>query len=239
MPHARITSKQLARFSDPFEMPAYGIRDAALYLQLPPATLASWVMGRPYKTNAGEQFFPPVIALPDESIRLLSFYNLAEAHVLAAFRRHHKIDLQHIRSALDFVSARFGHKRPLIEQKFETDGVKLFIEHLGNVIDASAGGQFVMHTVKAYFKRLDWANETVVRFWPFTRSEIDDSPRRVFIDPRTSFGRPSLIKCNVPTAEIAARFKAGETVESLADDFGCDAFDINEALRCEIGRLAA
>jgi uncharacterized protein (DUF433 family) len=236
---SRITSKQLARFFDPHEMPAYGIREAALYLQLPPATLASWVKGRTYDTSAGEQFFAPVIALPDESIRLLSFYNLAEAHVLAAFRRHHKIDLKSIRTALDFVSARFGHKRPLIEQQFETDGVNLFIEHLGNVLDASSGGQIVMHTVKEYFKRLDWANDTVVRFWPFTRSDIDGSPRRVFIDPRISFGRPSLIRCNVPTAEIAARFKAGETVESLADDFGCDPFDINEALRCEIGRLAA
>jgi uncharacterized protein (DUF433 family) len=239
MARAKITPKQIAEITDPREMPVYGIREAAGYLQIPTATLASWVMGRKYETNAGQQIFEPVIIRPDASVRLLSFYNLAEAHVLSAFRRDHGIDLQNIRSALDFVSQQFGHRRPLIEQRFETDGVDLFIEHFGRIVDASARGQFVMTTIKAYFKRLDWADNRVARFWPFTRSDIAESPRRVFIDPRISFGRPSLINCNVPTIEIAGRYKAGDSIQLLADDYGCDPRDIEEGLRCEIGNQLA
>jgi uncharacterized protein (DUF433 family) len=221
-------------------MPAYGTREAEHYLHIPHATLKSWVLGRDYKTSAGTQRFQPVIALPDQTLPLLSFYNLAEAHVLSVFRKEYGINLLNIRRAMDFVSARFGHVHPLIDQDFATDGATLFIQHLGKTLDASTGGEIVLNFY-AYLKRLDRVNHAVTRLWLFTRSIVtDDSPRSVFIDPRISFGRPSLIKCNVPTAEIAERFTAGETVDTLAADYGCEAFDIIEGLRCELAtRLAA
>jgi len=240
MSRAKITAKHLAAITDPREMPAYGIREAARYLRLPPATLKSWVCGRWYNTISGRQWFEPVIELPDKSLQLLSFYNLAEAHVLSAFRKDFGIELQNIRDALAFVSDRIGHKRPLIEQQFETDGVALFVKHLGHIVDASAGGQIMMNGIQAYFKRLDRVDHVVTRFWPFTREAIEESPRSVFIDPCISFGRPSLVKCNVPIEEIAGRFKAGDSIQSLADDYGCDPRDIEEGVRCELGiQLAA
>src|SRR5580693_3557231 len=131
MRKARITAKQIGQFTDPREMPAYGIREAAHYLRIPYTTLKSWTLGRPYETKAGPQRFEPVIALPDQTLPLLSFYNLAEAHVLSAFRKEHGIELQNIRSAMEFVSGRFGHVHPLIDQEFATDGARLFIKHLG------------------------------------------------------------------------------------------------------------
>jgi uncharacterized protein (DUF433 family) len=240
MRRARITAKQLHEFNDPREMPAYGIREAAHYLQIPAATLKSWVLGRSYETKRfGTQRFEPVLLLPDVSLPLLSFYNLAEAHVLSVFRKDYGIELQNIRTAMDFVASRFGHVHPLIDQEFATDGVTLFIEHLGKTLDASAGGQIVLNFY-TYLKRLDRVNDVVARLWPFTRSTTDEeSPRSVFIDPRISFGRPSLIKCNVPTVEIAARYKAGDSIQLLAEDYGCDQLDIEEGLRCEIGKKLA
>jgi uncharacterized protein (DUF433 family) len=240
MRQPRITADELQRFRDPREMPVYGTREAANYLRIPHTTLKSWVLGRDYKTSAGMQRFQPVIALPDPSLPLLSFYNLAEAHVLSVFRKDYGIHLLNIRKAMDFVSDRFGHHHPLIDQEFATDGATLFIQHLGKTLDASAGGEIVLNFY-AYLNRLDRVNDVVTRFWPFTRSVVTaDSPRSVFIDPQISFGRPSLIRCNVPTAEIAERFTAGEAVDALAADYGCEAADINEGLRCELAtRLAA
>jgi uncharacterized protein (DUF433 family) len=234
MARAKVTAEQLKNITDPREMPAYGTREAAHYLQLPHATLKSWVFGRPYPTRTGQKFFRPVIARPDEKLPLLSFYNLAEAHVLSAFRREYRIELRQIRAALDFVTKEFNWKHPLIEQRFETDGAALFIEKLGVIYDASAQGQIVMESVRLHFKRLDWADNAVVRLWPFTRSRIADSPRAVFIDPRVSFGRPSLARCNVPTAVIAERYKAGEFIDCLAADYGCSRLEIEEGLRCEL-----
>lgn len=234
MPRARVTAEQLLQIVDPSEMPAYGIRDAARYLQMPPATLKSWVLGRDYPTKTGTQHFEPIITLPEPKLPLLSFYNLAEAHVLNAFRKDYRIELRKIRAAIDYVTEQFGWQHPLLQQRFETNGVDLFIDRLGRVEDASGRGQIVMDYVRAYFRRLERVDSIVVRLWPFTRTMIAESPKTVFIDPRVSFGRPSLVGCNVPTAIIAERYKAGESIESLAQDYGCDHLEIEEGLRCEI-----
>ncbi len=148
--------------------------------------------------------------------------------------------MHRIRAALDYVSDRFGWQHPLIEQRFETDGAALFFERLGTIVDASARGQMVMETVRAHFERLDRVDDSVIRFWPFTRSGIEGSPKSVFIDPRVSFGRPSLASCNISTDVIAQRYKAGESVEELARDYECDRLEIEEGLRCELQyRIAA
>jgi uncharacterized protein (DUF433 family) len=231
--------ERLPDANDPRELPAYTIREAAHYLHLPVATLKSWVVGRYYPTRTGRKFFAPVIDLPDKKIGLLSFFNLVEAHVLSAFRRTHEIELRKIRSAMKYVRARFGCGHPLIDQRFETDGARLFIEKLGVLVDASAQGQIVMDTIRPYFKRLEFSGDTVVRLYPFTRRTIEDSPMSVFIDPRYSFGRPSLARSHVPTAVIADRYKAGDSVEDLAKDYGCEPLDIQEGLRCELALQTA
>jgi len=224
----------MARKTDPREVPAYTIRDAAHYLRLPVGTLRSWVKGRKYPTRDGIQSFAPVIQLADPSVPLLSFFNLAEAHVLCAFRRDFKIPFKRIRPALNYVSRQFGWEHPLIQQKFETDGVALFVQKLGKWVDASARGQIVADSVKEFFLRFDRSSDNaVIRLWPFTRSDIKAAPRSVFIDPRVSFGRPSLAGCQVPTSVIAERYKAGESIDELADDYGCQRLDIEEGLRCE------
>jgi uncharacterized protein (DUF433 family) len=61
----------------------------------------------------------------------------------------------------------------------------------------------------------------------------------VVIDPRVQFGRPCLTGTGIPTAELIQRFKAGEDLSSLADDFGRDVSDVVEAIRYETDLQAA
>lgn len=241
MPKLRFSSDNLTQVGDPREMPAYSISVAAHYLQLPAATLRSWVCGRTYRLKDGTaKRFKPLISLPDKRTALLSFLNLAEAHVLSALRREHEISMPYIRSALNYVSKRYGWKRPLIEQRFRTDGVGLFIEHYGRLIDVSAGGQQLMRQiVEAHLERLEWENLSVARLYPFTRPRDLHCPRSVVIDPQYSFGRPVLVKSHISTEVIFERYQAGESPEELADDYGCETLDINEAIRCESRREAA
>jgi uncharacterized protein (DUF433 family) len=219
---------------DPRDLPAYTVREAAHYLQLPVATLKSWVQGRTYPTRSGRKFFAPVLQLPASDPVRLSFFNLVEAHVLSAFRRDFRIDLKKIRSALRYVRAEFGWQHPLIEQRFETDGAALFVQRLGMLVDASARGQIVMNVIRPYFRRLEFDRDSVVRLYPFTRSTIEDSPRSVFIDPRFCFGRPALSRVHIPTAAIAERYKAGESIDELVEDYRCTREEIEEGLRCEL-----
>ncbi len=227
------------QYADAREMPAYGIPEAAHYLHLPVATLRSWVLGRMYQAAGERRRFASIIALPEKKSGLLSFLNLAEAHVLSAFRRKHNIPLFRIRSALRFVTQKYGWKRPLIEQEFRTDGATLFIENLGQLIDA-AGGQVVMRELlEAHLKRLEWSDRRLVRFYPFTRrvgdeEDIMSAPKSVVIDPRFAFGRPVLAKAKITTSVLAERFKAGESFQDLARDYGCETREIEEGIRCEL-----
>lgn len=222
-------------FADPRETPTYGIPEAAHYLRLPVATLRSWVLGRDYKTEDGVKRFAPLISIADPKQKLLSFFNLAEAHVLSALRRHHNVGMDKIRAALDFVAKRLRCTRPLTSRKFETDGVGIFINEFGKLIDASAHGQMAMREIlQQHLTRLEREGAEVVRLYPFTRPNMtSDDPRSIYIDPRISFGRLVLARIGIPTAALNERFAAGESVEHLAADYGCERDDVEEAIRCE------
>jgi uncharacterized protein (DUF433 family) len=79
----------------------------------------------------------------------------------------------------------------------------------------------------------------VARLYPFTRKRTPDEPKAIVIDPRISFGRPVLAGSGIPTAVIAERYKAGESVDELADDYGRKRLEIEEAIRCELDERAA
>ena len=54
------------------------------------------------------------------------------------------------------------------------------------------------------------------------------------MDPRVQFGRPCLLGTGVPTDVIAERYKAGESIESLVEDYGQAREHIEEAIRYEL-----
>lgn len=223
------------------EMPAYGINEAAHYLGIPKATLRSWVLGRPYPTGAGERFFRPIIELPDGEHRLLSFENLVEAHVLDAIRRVHGVTFGRVRKAVEYLKKQLGSRHPLAEQKFATDGVDLFVEAFGQLVNVSREGQLAIRDlIQAYLQRIE--RDPIgapVRLYPFTRERKPDEPKTIVIDPSISFGRPVLVGTGIATTIIAQRYKAGESVEELAEDYGRSRSEIEEAIRCELWLEAA
>jgi len=223
------------------EMPAYGINEAAHYLGIPNATLRSWVLGRPYPTGAGERFFRPIIELPDKEERLLSFQNLVEAHVLDAIRRVHGVTFGRVRKAVEYLKTKLASKHPLAEQKFATDGVDLFVEVFGQLVNVSREGQLAIRDlIQAYLQRIE--RDPIgapVRLYPFTRERKPDEPKIIVIDPSISFGRPVLVGTGIATTIIAQRYKAGESVEELAEDYGRSRSDIEEAIRSELWLVAA
>jgi len=226
---------------DPRELPAYGIFEAAHYLRIPLTTLRSWVLGQHYNTHAGRQFFKPIIVLPDHESHLLSFVNLVEAHILDAIRREHNISLQKVRRALDYVIRHFQSQHAVAEQQFETDGLDLFVQKYGQLINLSQAGQLAIRSLlEAHLRRIERDTSGLpVRLFPFTRKRQPDEPRVVVIDPYVSFGRPALVGTGIATAVIAERYKAGESIDELAGDYGRDRLEIEEAIRCELEVEAA
>lgn len=225
---------------EPRELPAYTISEAARYLRMPTATLRSWVVGRYYPTEAGRNFFKPVFLIADKKRLLLSFINLVEAHVLDAIRREHAVSLKSVRIALNYISQNFNLKHPLADQSFETDGINLFVQKYGQLINISQAGQLAIRSLlQAHLRRIEHEGGLPIRLYPFIRKRESDEPRKVVIDPRMSFGRPVLVGTGIATLIIAERYKAGESADELAQDYGCDRLDIEEAVRCELQVEAA
>jgi uncharacterized protein (DUF433 family) len=222
--------------------PAYPFVEGAHYLGLPVSTLRAWCLGQGYAYKGKRRSFKRIIELDGKSGEGLSFLNLVEAHVLAAIRRVHGVPLPKVRSALAFVSEKLGVERPLAHVQFQTDGVDLFVDQLGQLLNVSKSGQVeIAEFLRAHLKRIERDPSGVpIKLYPFTRKSIaGEPPAPVEIDPRVSFGRPVLRGKGVPTAVLADRFKGGDTLQDLAGDYGVSTEEIEEAIRCEFDRRAA
>lgn len=224
---------------NPRDLPVYAVPEAAHYLRLPAAALRNWAAGVRYKTAAGSRTAPPLIITPTKQPRLLSFLNLVEAHVLSAMRRHHGLAMWRVRRAIDAVGRELGSKHPLADERFMTDGVDLFVQRVGRLINITDDEQvMIREAIEMNLERVEWdaATKLASRFFPYVGTP--DDPKVVVIDPFVSFGRPVLLAAGVPTAELAERRIAGDSVEAIADDFGLTPAQVEEALRYEL-RVAA
>jgi uncharacterized protein (DUF433 family) len=74
---------------------------------------------------------------------------------------------------------------------------------------------------------------TPLRLYPFTRDPSREAPRVVVMDPEVRFGRPALVGNGIPTEILGERFRAGDSVAELAEDYDLPSGDIEEALRFE------
>jgi len=225
---------------DPRHVATYSPSEVARYLRVPASTLRAWVFGTRYQTKRGAKPFEPVIQRPKPKERLLSFTNLIELHVLNAIRKVHNVPLVQVRQGLNYIKDLYSMEHPLASQKLYTDGLDLFVEHLGKFVNASRHGQLAIpEIVQVYLQRIEWDEEGLAaRLYPFTRFNESSEPTWIVIDPSVSFGQPAVVDSGVPTAILAQRYAAGESIDELASDYECDRLKIEEAIRYELALAA-
>jgi uncharacterized protein (DUF433 family) len=218
------------RSLDPREVPRYPMGEVALFLHIPENTLRSWVSGRTYPRIAGEGFSAPLIETADASNNDLSFFNLIEAHILKSTRRRDEVPMKYIRAAIDYVNDAHPTKHPLITQEFETEGRFLFVRKLGELINASLGGQVGMEPIlKDYLSRIDRDTQKLpVTLYP----EIPGRPtsRAVAIKYGVSSGAPVVSGTGVLVSALSGRKQAGDTVQDLARDYDLPEDRVEDAL---------
>ena len=219
------------------ELPTYTISEAARYLVVPAATVRYWSIGR------GDRL--PLIEVPNRrSPTLISFLNLTELHVLSALRREHKVKMPGIRQAIEYLTrlaeTPIDRRHPLVSRVLETDGLDVFTEYYGTLINLNRSGQAVMREVIAdALKRIERDHGGIpIKLYPFTRHSITNAPATVLIDPALSGGRPVIAGTGLAIQIIAERYKLGESISDLAHDYERPGTEIEEAVRCEL-ELAA
>jgi len=226
-----------------YDEPAYRAAETAHMLALPPGTVKAWAFGQDYLLRDGSpKRFRALIAPADSKSRLLSFNNLCELHMLAAIRRHYRVSMLSVRDSMAFVRRQLKMERPLLSSEFQTNGVHLFIEHAGVMLNTSREGQASLsQAFERDLSRVERdARGTPIRLFPITRgtSAVTAQPLLVVVDPNLAFGRPVLATAGVTTAVIQDRFLAGDSPREMAEDYRVDEPEIWEAIRFE-HRLAA
>ncbi|MEZ4698030.1 MAG: DUF433 domain-containing protein [Rhodothermales bacterium] len=207
---------------DPRDLPLYSIAEAARYLKIASATLRSWVVGRSYPTTDGSARFEPLIKPPCPPDNQLSFNNLVEAHVLRALRTKHSVSIGSVRNAIDFSERKLGIERLLISGELQTSAGDLFVEKYGQLINLSKSGQLAIKKIlEAYLERIERDSRKLpLRLYPFISGDIrGGSPKTIVIDPRVSFGRPTISTKGISTAALVARIDAGESIRDLSKDY--------------------
>lgn len=212
---------------DPRELPAYPVTEAAHYIDLPVSTLRAWI--------GGQRGFRRIINVPSSSDGQLSFYNLVEAFVVNGLRRKHGIPLQKLRRAVESLKSLAPEsKHPLAELDLKTFARDLFLDSKGRLVNVSRGGQLGIHEIlRPVLERVEKDVSGVTRLYPLTRPDSTLSPKVIVIDPRIQFGRPVIAGTGIPTSVIRDRWKAGDSVSALAEDYDRKIEEIEEALRYE------
>lgn len=207
------------------EFPRYSISEAAFYTRIPVTTLHAWTQGQDYTTAAGvHRTFRPLISLADKRNKLLSFYNLVEAHILRSTTER-GVPFNNVRKALCYVHETIPGNHPLLTHDFETSGKEVFVKHLGETINATAHGQKAMRDILEKYLTLIPRD---VKGLPLKVFPINS--RRLAIDPLFSSGKPIVKDRGITASVLWGRNKSGEHVRKIARDYGLTEIEVKEAI---------
>jgi uncharacterized protein (DUF433 family) len=206
------------------EFPRYSISEAAFYLHIPATTLHAWTQGQSYMTGGVHRTFMPLIVLADPKHKLLSFYNLVEAHILRSTTER-GVPLRSVRKALEFVRESIPGDHPLVTHDFETSGKEIFIRHLGATYNATRHGQGAMREIlEKYLILIPRDSQGApMRVFPI-------ESRRLAIDPLFSSGKLIVKDRGITASVLWGRNKSGESIREIAKDYGLEEIEVREAI---------
>lgn len=224
-----------------FSVPIYTVAEGSRHLGVPESTFRSWSHGYVRERPAGKpiQGKPFITTVPSKKGHpIIPFVGLVEGTVAASFRRA-GVSLQHIRRALDVLEKEIGLGHALASRHLFTDGARILFDYAKATDDEElavvvTGQRVFADIVRDYLTRIRYAQDDYAAqlILPIT------SRRLIEVDPKRNFGKPRFIGNGVPVDAVIDRFKAGESLASVAADFDLDPADIEDVLRAAIPEAA-
>jgi len=214
---------------DVYNYPFFTIPNAYLHIytmDVPISTIRAWVVG--------QKNMIPITRISQKKPPLLSFVNLVEVYVLASMRKKFEISMQKIRRSLNYVKKELNIKsqHPLAEYEFRTDGINIFLEHYGKLIDLTYSGQLAKEIMNKYLTRIEYGYMGLPeKLYPFTTKDEEYSKRVITINPKICFGLPILERIGIPVNTIAERLWAGESSKKLLSEYEISQEEFDEAIR--------
>jgi len=159
--------------------------------------------------------------------------------VAAAFRRS-GVTMQHIRSALPILSQEIGLPHALASKALYSGGGEILYDYavhqqskqLEGLTVVVSGQRVFSPVIRSYLRRISyasdgWANRLRLPF-------LDG----IIVDPQRAFGQPMFEKGAVRLEDVLDRFKAGDSLQEIAHDFGVPFEDVEEVIRGSLSAAA-
>lgn len=225
--------------------PLYTVAESARFLGIPSPTFSTWAFGyrRAFRDRAPVESGPVLSGAERSSSGdpSIPFLALAEGQVVAAFRRA-GVSMQHIRKAVAALKSEIGLEYALASHKLFTDGASVLYDYAHAEDDESIADLTVVVSqqrvfsgvVTEYLRRIDYGDELWARSLvsPATPSRI------VRVDPRRSFGQPVFIRGAARVEDVVDRWRSGDSLTEVAEDFGVPVKDVEDYLRVTLPAAA-
>lgn len=227
---------------DRFATPLYTVAEAARYLDVPATTFSAWAAGytrrlpgRPVTSGAPILTAVPAATSGDPSV---PFIGLAEGVVLSALRRA-GVPLQRIRPALSRLQQELGLPYVLASRRLYTDGAEVLFDYADHSGDAGAaravrdltvvrsGQRQFAGVVDRYLRRVDFGPDgyaVTLRLPAYEAAEI-------LVDPARGLGQPVFARGGARLEDALSLFRAGESVDTVAAEYGMPREHLEDALR--------
>ncbi len=205
--------------------------EAGRHLGVPQQTFHRWARGY----RRGE---PLLHVLERDSVLPVTFVALAEAYILDALRKA-GVRPQRIRPALKKLQKEFGTPYVLTAAELATDGIDVLWDFSrtpagDGLIAADTGQHVIREIVKDRVSYVNYDDEGKPR-----QLQLPEwLPSKVVVDVHRSFGQPIFAGTGVRVTDVAGMIKAGDSAETVADEFGLDISDVRTSARILLGRAA-
>lgn len=216
----------------------YSVAEAARLVHTAPQNVRRWLHGY----AAPGHHMTPVLGEPPAKGETLSFLQLAELAVVARYREadgmgQRAVPLDRLRRAHAYARERLGIPYPFAWLGLRMEGGHVLHDFARQnpgpgTLALDKDGQFVLPmAVDAELERFDYeaAHDDTPRFterwFPFGRAVP------IVVDPHVGSGGPTIEGTRVPLVVIKDRFKAGESIAALANDFRLSRRAVEDAVR--------
>lgn len=228
-------------------VPLYTVREAAAYVRVPRTTLGGWAYGYRVRKGGRQRIAPVVTAFAGQRGKAsIPFIGLAESMVLSAFRRS-GVSMQHIRRALPVLTKEVGLHHALASQRLYADGASILYDFAreGHVDEEGAaelsgltrvldGQRVFSDVVREYLQCITYGEDglAVALVLPYADREL------LRVRPDQAGGRPIFVNGRARLDDVLGRWRAGDRIRAIAQDFEVPPEDVEDAVRIALGAAA-
>jgi uncharacterized protein (DUF433 family) len=141
--------------------------------------------------------------------------------------------------AIDALASELGLEHALASRRLYTDGAEVlydYAQHAGDTPEGESARELVVvrnnqrvfsEVVEQYLRRIDFAGDGYARL--IRLPQYRDA--EVTVDPDHAFGRPRFVRGGAGVDDVIDLFRTGESVDTVADEFGLSREDVEDAIR--------